>query len=158
MHKKLHLKVFALALLVLLAVTHAALAGSPYAPAQPLGVIPACVPINSNTTWTTGNIYVVQDCNLTIANGATLTIQPGVIVKFWGTAPGYASALGSVAVIVEGSINAIGTAAQPIIFTSYADDATVATPTVTAPATARPAIGMASNSSPAAAASWSISS
>jgi|GEM_PF-627768 len=91
-------------------------------PAAPTAVIPACDPITTNTTWTTGNIYVVQNCNLTIAAGVTLTIQPGVIVKFGGTAPGYGSALGSVAVIVDGALNAVGTAGQPVIFTSLKDD------------------------------------
>jgi len=85
--------------------------------------VPACGTINSDTTWTTGNVYVVQDCNLIIAAGVTLTIQPGVIVKLGGTAPGYGSALGSVAVIVYGRLDAIGTADQPVVFTSLKDDA-----------------------------------
>ncbi len=100
----------------------AALSALP-SPDQPHAVIPACDPITTNTTWTTGNIYVVQDCDLTIAAGATLTVQPGVIVKFGGTAPGYGSALGSVAVLVDGALNAVGTVAQPVVFTSLADDA-----------------------------------
>lgn len=91
--------------------------------APAFAVIPACTPITTNTTWTTGNIYVVQDCNLTVAAGATLTIQPGVVVKFGGTVPGSGSALGSAAMIVDGALNAIGTSAQPVIFTSLADDA-----------------------------------
>lgn len=86
-------------------------------------IIPACDPITTDTTWTTGNIYVVENCNLTIAKGAILTIQPGVIVKFGGTAPGYGSALGSAAVIVDGALNAVGTADQPVIFTGLKDDA-----------------------------------
>ncbi len=105
---------------LLLAMTGAGLALSPQ---QPRAVIPACDPITTNTTWTTGNIYVVQNCNLTIAAGATLTVQPGVIVKFGGTAPGYGSALGSAAVIVDGALNAFGTVAQPVVFTSLKDDA-----------------------------------
>jgi len=91
-------------------------------PQQPLAVIPACDPITTNTTWITGNIYVVKDCNLTIAAGATLTIQPGVIVKFGGTAPGYGSALGSAAMIVDGALNAVGASGQPVVFTSLKDD------------------------------------
>lgn len=91
--------------------------------AGPQAIIPACDPITTNTTWTTDNIYVVENCNLTIAEGATLTIHPGVIVKFSGTAPGYGSALGSAAVIVDGVLNAIGTADQPVVFTGLKDDA-----------------------------------
>ncbi len=105
------------------AAEHSPLDFSPNAPAQPQAVIPACDPIASDTTWTTGNIYVVNNCDLVINAGATLTIQPGVIVKFWGIAPGYASATGSVAVIVDGTLNAAGTESQPVVFTSYADDA-----------------------------------
>ncbi len=116
-------KICILALLLLLAPRPFTLAAPPYAPTQPLAVIPACNPIATDTTWTTGNIYVVENCNLVIAAGATLTIQPGVIVKFWGTAPGHGSTLGSVPLIVEGALHAVGTAAAPIIFTSYADDA-----------------------------------
>ncbi len=85
-------------------------------------VIPACDPITNNVTWEAGNIYVVQNCNLTIADKASLTIEPGVIVKFGGTAPGYGSALGSAAVIIEGTMHVNGTEANPVIFTSYADD------------------------------------
>ena len=41
-----------------------------------------------------------------------------VVVKFGGTVPGYGSAPGSAAAIVNGAINAVGTAAQPVVFTS----------------------------------------
>lgn len=91
--------------------------------AFPASVIPACDPITTNTTWTTGNIYVVENCNLVVPADVTLTLQPGVIVKFWGTAPGYGSTLGSAALIVDGALNANGTAGQPVIFTSLKDDA-----------------------------------
>jgi uncharacterized repeat protein (TIGR01451 family) len=85
-------------------------------------LVPACAPISADTTWTTGNVYLVQDCTLVVAAGVTLTIQPGVIVKFGGIAPGYGSSLGSTALVVDGTLHAIGTAAQPIIFTSANDD------------------------------------
>src|SRR5690606_28858692 len=36
--------------------------------------------ITSNTTWETGKIYVLS-ARVAVTNGATLTIQPGVIIK-----------------------------------------------------------------------------
>ncbi len=105
------------------------LSGSLYArqPGQgeglaPQAVVPTCDPITTNTTWLTGNTYVVQNCTLTINSGVTLTIEPGVVVKFWGTAPGYGSGLGSSALLIDGTLNAVGTPDLPIVFTSYADD------------------------------------
>jgi len=74
--------------------------------------------ISANTTWTTGNIYVLGG-RIAVTNGATLTIQEGVIVKGQaGTGPN-ATAL----IIARGSkIDAQGTATAPIIFTSVADE------------------------------------
>lgn len=51
--------------------------------------------------------------NITVANGATLTIEPGVIVKF-----GSGKSL-----LVSGTLNAVGTETDKIYFTSYRDDA-----------------------------------
>lgn len=86
-------------------------------------VIPACDPITTNTTWTSGNIYLVENCNLIVQAGATLTLQPGVVIKFGGVSPGYGSGAGSAAMIVQGSLVAVGTEAQPVVFTSLKDDA-----------------------------------
>ena len=36
----------------------------------------------TNTTWTVANSPYVLDGNVTVAAGVTLTIDPGVIVKF----------------------------------------------------------------------------
>ena len=60
---------------------------------------------NVSGTWTTsGNRYIATG-NLTVPNGQTLTIQPGVTL-FMGQ---------GFNMDVEGTISAIGTAAQPII-------------------------------------------
>ena len=69
--------------------------------------------IDVPTTWTTGNIYIIRAWDFYV--NSSLTIQPGVIVKFtadadWLTLSG------------EGAINANGTADNPIIFTSARDD------------------------------------
>jgi parallel beta-helix repeat protein len=71
--------------------------------------------ITSNVTWNADAPYVVYShsgYHLTVAQGATLTIEPGAIVKF--EQGGYLH--------VDGSLVADGTADQPIIFTSVKDD------------------------------------
>ena len=69
--------------------------------------------ISANETWRGWNVYHVTG-DLAIANGATLTINPGAIVKF--------DAGVSLTVNSGGALNAIGTRAQPIVFTSVKDD------------------------------------
>ena len=36
--------------------------------------------VSANTTWNTGNIYILEG-RITVVSGVTLTIQPGVVVK-----------------------------------------------------------------------------
>jgi hypothetical protein len=70
--------------------------------------------ITTNTSWTvSGSPYVVVQ-NVIVDAGVTLTVMPGVIVKFEDFNDG---------LYVDGSLKAIGTMANPIIFTSYPDDA-----------------------------------
>jgi hypothetical protein len=67
--------------------------------------------ITSNTTWTTGTIVLLQN-KVYVTNGATLTIQPGVVIRGDKTTEG-------TLIISRGSkINALGTSANPIVFTS----------------------------------------
>ena len=74
--------------------------------------------ITTNTTWTTGKTYILTT-RIAVTSGATLTIEPGVIVKGEAGTGTNATAL----IIAQGSkIMAQGTAAQPIIFTSVADE------------------------------------
>ncbi|PTM11825.1 MAG: hypothetical protein DA407_00710 [Bacteroidetes bacterium] len=74
--------------------------------------------ITANTTWTNNNIYKINQ-KVVVDAGATLTIQEGTIIK--GT-PGTGS-LASALIIARGSkINAVGTASEPIIFTSTSDN------------------------------------
>jgi PKD repeat protein len=65
--------------------------------------------ITTNTTWTNSNIYVLQGGCLYVENNATLTIQPGTVIR------GEAAAL----IVKRGSkIIAEGTPTRPIVFTS----------------------------------------
>lgn len=64
--------------------------------------------IAENTTWTlAGSPYIVTG-NITVNNGVTLTIEPGVEVKFDGV----------YSFNIYGSIVADGTSSNKIIFTS----------------------------------------
>jgi len=64
--------------------------------------------INANTTWNlAGSPYIVVG-NALLSNGYTLTIDPGVVVKFDPAK----------ALQIDGELHAIGTAANKITFTS----------------------------------------
>lgn len=68
--------------------------------------------ITSNTTWSTGQVVLLKG-PIYVKNNAVLTIQPGVIIR------GEKATAGSALIITKGAqINAVGTAAQPIVFTS----------------------------------------
>jgi PKD repeat protein len=67
--------------------------------------------ITTNTTWTNDNVYVLYG-DIIVKNGATLTIQPGTIIK------GDKATLSRIVVATGAKINARGTAEQPIVFTS----------------------------------------
>ncbi|MCF8368325.1 MAG: hypothetical protein K9G76_04725 [Bacteroidales bacterium] len=74
--------------------------------------------ISANTTWGTGNVYILAG-RIAVESGATLTIEPGVIVKGEaGTGPNATALM----VARGGKINAVGTETEPIIFTSVADE------------------------------------
>ena len=74
--------------------------------------------ITSNTTWTVNNEYILSGY-VFVTGGATLTIEPGTVIKGEVSTGAGAAAL----VITAGSkIMAEGTADSPIIFTSVLDD------------------------------------
>lgn len=80
--------------------------------ARPTTRIPVSGNITTNTTWTKGNIYELQDI-VRVTGGATLTIQAGTRVE------GLTTAAGTVALYVlrDGRIDAQGTAFEPIVLT-----------------------------------------
>ena len=74
--------------------------------------------ISENTTWETGNVYILET-RVAVLDGVTLTIEPSVVVKGNAGVDANATAL----LIARGAkLMAEGTATQPIIFTSVADN------------------------------------
>ncbi|MBF9141929.1 PKD domain-containing protein [Hymenobacter properus] len=76
------------------------------------GVVPVTASISTATTWTACNVYYLNS-GIMVSN--TLTIEPGTVVKFGPNA--------ALALTGNGRFVAKGTAAAPIYFTSYHDDA-----------------------------------
>ena len=77
--------------------------------------------LTGTQNWTAGNIYLLQGFVL-VEDGATLTIQPGTIIKGAGKEADPSGQQKGATLIVRpgGKINAAGTAAAPIVFTSNA--------------------------------------
>ena len=74
--------------------------------------------ITTNTTWESGKVYTLA-ARIAVVSGVTLTIEPGVIIK--GEAGTGANAT-CLIIARGGKIMAEGTASEPIIFTSVADE------------------------------------
>ena len=71
------------------------------------------VTIAASETWDiAGSPYVIRD-EVSVGTGATLTMLSGVVVKFEDGAM----------LTADGSVEALGTASEPVIFTSIYDDA-----------------------------------
>jgi hypothetical protein len=71
--------------------------------------------ITTNTTWTAGRAYVIEN-TITVSNNATLTILGGIVIRFKEGVEIDVSYSGDF-----GTIKAMGTADHSILFTSDAD-------------------------------------
>ena len=80
-----------------------------------LPVVAVSGDITSSVTWTAGNVYELSGV-VTVRSGATLTIQPGTYIKASVNTPGVQN--GVLVIAKDGTINAVGTANNPIVFTS----------------------------------------
>lgn len=83
-------------------------------PASVFEIITVNSDITTNTTWTEGNVYVINKTDFYVE--AELVLEPGVIVKF-------PSDFAYITLRDGGKILAEGTTEKSIIFTSYKDDA-----------------------------------
>ena len=88
--------------------------------AAEIEVTDADISSGSNVTWTADNTYVLAGL-VFVDEGATLTIEAGTVIK---GQPGQGENASALVVARGGKIFAEGTAANPIIFTSTADDVT----------------------------------
>ena len=118
--KKLNVKLIALLLVVFAVVVTSCKEDdddNPDPDPNPSGIV-VTANISQNTTWETGNVYVLAG-RITVLSGVTLTIEPGVIIKGQAGTGANATAL----LVARGAkLMAEGTANQPIIFTSVADE------------------------------------
>ncbi len=74
--------------------------------------------ITADETWTSSNVYELKG-KVVVESGVTLTIEPGTIIK---GAEGTGTLASALVVAQGGKLNACGTAASPIIFTSILDN------------------------------------
>lgn len=76
--------------------------------------------IAADTNWTNDKVYELNQ-KVVVESGVTLTIEAGTIIK---GKPGTGSLASALIVARGGKINAVGTASNPIIFTSSSDNIT----------------------------------
>ncbi|MEJ2049197.1 MAG: hypothetical protein P8Y60_05005 [Calditrichota bacterium] len=87
----------------------------PTSPGGNTNIIEITKDIDTTTTWQNGNVYLIRKWDFYV--NATLTIEAGTIIKFHPSDGPYMVMSG------DGTVIADGTASQPIVFTSYRDDA-----------------------------------
>jgi len=104
-------------------------AGADYTTACSLPVTVVSGNITTNTTWTNDRVWAISGV-LRVKDGAKLTIQAGTFIKGVPLVGG--GATGVLVITKTGQIDAQGTLAAPVVFTSYklldCDASTVAAP------------------------------
>lgn len=97
--------------------------------ASSLPVVTVSGDITSAVNWTSGNVYEISGV-VTVRSGGSLTIAPGTYIKSTVNVAGTPN--GVLVVATDGTINAVGNASNPIVFTSRylldGNNATVGTP------------------------------
>jgi hypothetical protein len=102
-------------------ITSSLMAGLAAASAQ-AAIIQVTSDITSDTTWSASNEYILTDI-IYVRDGATLTIDPGTIIRGEPSSGNFTFDPGALVVTTTGRINAQGTGTDPIIFTTAAVDA-----------------------------------
>jgi len=87
-------------------------------PPSSTNLVPVTGSISSDANWTKDNIYRL-DGRVIVENNATLTIEAGTVIK---ASPGQGAFASALIISRNGMINAQGSATEPIIFTTLADD------------------------------------
>lgn len=91
-------------------------------PARAATEVEVTANITGTTTWTKDNVYILRG-RITVEDGATLNIEAGTRIEGDETLEGVDAAVLMVA--RGGTLNAMGSASEPIIMTSTADDGTL---------------------------------
>ena len=86
-----------------------------------VNVYDADINAGDEVVWTSDNVYVLNGL-VFVEEGATLTIEPGTVIK---AQPGQGVNASALIIAKDAKIFAEGTLDKPIIFTSIADDVTV---------------------------------
>src|SRR4030095_2568667 len=89
-----------------------------FLPPSSVNIVNITGPVTNATTWYATNEYILTGF-IYVLDGASLTIEPGTVVK---AAPGQDANTSCLIVTRGGKIFANGTRTKPIIFTAEADD------------------------------------
>ena len=90
-----------------------------YFPAKQL--VDVAADISTSTTWTQENEYILKQV-VYVTNGATLTIEPGTVIRGEPESTPGAVDPGTLVISRGSKIRALGTPAKPIVFTDLDDD------------------------------------